>query len=695
MREKRSGLRSDLQITRQLTRGEPVYVVYDPVSFQAHRLSLYDYRVVSRIREKHSLQDAFSACVADDLLDNDQEAEFYRFVQNIETLGLLTTSNQNAKGLYQRFIQRRKAERKSQALSFLFVTLPLTNPDKFLDRSVRRFEFLFTRTAFIVWLVALVAAIGIVLAKWQAFVEPLNSVLATKNLLFMSLTFVGLKIWHELGHGYACKHFGGRVPEMGCKLIVGMPLAYMDATSAWSFPRRLHRILVMLGGMYFESLIAIPAVFLWAYYPESFFGSCAFQLIFMAGVATLFFNANPLMKFDGYFILSDLLEIPNLRSKATREVNHLLQRFVLGMQVPLTAGLRNRITLLTYGVSSTIYSISLMLSIAALIAVRFQTLGLILAGFQIGTMVWSRVKKLFEFLLKSKSTEAVRPRARMVAWGLGLGIPALLVCFPVPASLRVEGIVSAEKSSIVRAATSGVVSTIYGRVGDTVPANAPLAQLENIETIATERSEAIAASSARRSAYLVSRLDLREGLKQHLQANHSETRANLAAQESHKLVVRAPHDGRITELLKDYQRGVYVNMGDPIATVVSGQTIVRAYLNEEQLQYAKLRLGETVDVRLADQSRDCSGILLSVAPAKTDKFEDLAVTTAGEGSITVDPVTGATQTPTFLVRVALDCGSSESLQEQRAFLLMGRRYESAGSWIYRRTLRFVNSIFAG
>lgn len=695
VRDKRTGLRSDLQITRQLTKGEPIYVVYDPVSFQAHRLSLSDYRVVSCIRDSRSLQEAFELTIGKGLLDSTQEEEFFRFAQSLETLGLLTTSNQNAEALYKKFAQRRVAERKSKAMAFLFLTLPLTNPDKFLDRTIRRFSFLFTKTAFVIWCFALFAAIAVVLAKWNAFVAPLNSILATKNLFFMSIAFVALKVWHELGHGYACKQFGGRVPEMGCKLIVGMPLAYMDATSAWSFPRRLHRILVMVGGMYFESLVAIPAAFVWAYYPDSFIGSCAYQLVFMAGVATLFFNANPLMKYDGYFILSDLLGIPNLRVKATREVNALLQRRVLGMKSPFTPNIKDRVTLLLYGVAATIYSTSLIISISALIAIRFHGIGLLLAAFQIGSMLFNSGKKLFNFLLHSDATAPVRPRARIVAGAIAVGVPLLLMLFPVPSRVRVEGVVSADLSSVVRATTAGVITSISAQVGTEVLEGTPLAQLENIETETVRLTEEIAASSALRSAIFVSREDPVEGVKLRLKAKQQERQAELARQEAGKLTIRAPHEGKIAFVIPEYSTGAFVDIGEPIATVVSGQTIVRAYLTEEQVVAARVKAGEKVSVRFADQSASGPAEVISVAPAKTEEFEDLAVTTAGEGSIPVDPNTGKSQQPMFLLRVKVpEVNSDDALQDVRASLLIGRKYESLGSWLFRRTVKFTNSIFA-
>lgn len=161
----------------------------------------------------------------------------------------------------------------------------------------------------------------------------MNRLLATENLPFLWLSFVLLKVWHELGHGYACRIHGGAVPEMGLLLIAGTPAAYMDGAAAWSFPERWKRLVVMMGGMYFESILAIPAVFIWAFSSSPLLSSCDHQIVMMASLITLLFNANPLMKYDGYFIASELLGIQNLRARSDRFLKCLLKRTFLGLKV--------------------------------------------------------------------------------------------------------------------------------------------------------------------------------------------------------------------------------------------------------------------------------------------------------------------------------------------------------------------------
>jgi putative peptide zinc metalloprotease protein len=694
-REMRTGLRSDLQITRQWTKGEPFYVIYDPVSFQSHRLSLTDYRVAACLDEARTLDQAFQATVADKHLSHEDEADFFQFISRLESLGLLTISSRDGKALFNRFKHKTSDAAKARLLGFLFVTIPLSNPDKFLDRTVARFRFLFCTKALLVWSVLGAFAVALIVNKWSEFVKPLNGLLAVKNLLFMSLAFVALKVWHELGHGYACKHFGGRVPEMGCKLMAGMPLAYVDASSAWSFPKRAHRIVVMLGGMYFESLVAIPAAFIWASSPDSFIGACAYQLIFMAGVATVFFNANPLMKYDGYFVLSDMLGIPNLRARSQRETMNTLKHYALGLELDSRAVNRTeRVSLLSYGVLSNLYAMALMVSIPLMLASRFQVLGLVIGAIQISTTLLIVPKKLHDYLFHSSETQPVRSRARCVGYGLTFGVPLVLL-FPIPTGVRIDGVVSAEQSTVVRAKTPGIVLSIDSVPRTEVVVNQPLMSIENLDAQVAAQAETTLANAALRSAHFVSRLDVAEGAKRQAVATERQLTARSAQASAEELTIRAPHNGRLTAVLPQRAVGSYVVTGDPVARLVSGKTIVRAWLDEGQLNSANLKVGSTVNVRLADRaSHNYCGTILSVAPANAAEFEDLSLTTSGEGDILIDPLTGVTAKSLFQIQVAVSSLNSENVhQEARAFLLVGRNYESIGHWLIRHIHKFVTSIF--
>ena len=285
-REVRVTLRSDLHVSRQVYKGDPVYVVHDPVSFKSHRLSVFQYGVLAALHADRTLGENFQALLLKGEFDSSEETLFFDLMSSFARLGLIVMPGSSGAKLFEQHGKIKAMRRRGKALGLLFIQIPLVNPDRFLTRTVGRVSWLFTRTFFVVWLLGMAAAGMVVLSRWDDLLEPLNGILATKNLMFLWLAFVLLKIWHELGHGYACKVFGGFVPEMGTILIAGTPAAFVDASSAWSFPERYKRLVVMCGGMFFESLVFIPCVFVWAFSSSPFLQSCAYQLVVMASVVT-------------------------------------------------------------------------------------------------------------------------------------------------------------------------------------------------------------------------------------------------------------------------------------------------------------------------------------------------------------------------------------------------------------------------
>jgi putative peptide zinc metalloprotease protein len=697
LRETSTSLRPDLQVTRATNRGEAVYVVFDPISFQSHRLTLDDYAVVARITSDRTLAECFETCVRDGLLGRDSEGQFFGFVKQLGSLGLLTMESHTPKELYDRRVRAENAARKSQILGFLFLTIPLSNPDKFLDRTIGRFRILFSTPVVIAWLIAMVVAISIIVARWDLFWQPLNGLLAAKNLVFIWFAFVGLKIWHELGHGYACKLFGGRVPEMGCKLIVGMPLAYVDASSAWSFPRRRDRMIVMLGGMYFEMLLTVPATIIWAYWPHTMIGSFAHQIVFMAGIATLLFNINPLMKFDGYFILSDALGIPNLRARALHEVKRQLKTHMLGIPAlrSTASSRRERTVLITYGIAATLYGWMLMISIAGLIATRLLLVGIVLAGFQLGSSIYRGVVDLYRYLWHDEEAAAVRGRAKFVGCVLAIGVPGLVAFCPVPSSQYVLGLVTASKLTHVRVATPGFVESIIHPVPDSVATGQTLVKLRNVD-VETELSSARLGELAARQAMHMMRQSAPADEARQLQiAIASVANRVVVEQTREELTLTAPHDGRLASILPRQRVGAFLQTGDVIASIAKGGTQVRAWLNEEQLATSRLDVGKKVGIRIVDdRTRSYEGTIVSVAPANKAIFEDFSLTTLGEGKIPYDPISGQTLEQVFQLLIDLpELDSHETLQGLSVSVRLDRRYESLGHWAIRHTTKFINALF--
>ena len=218
--------------------------------------------------------------------------------------------------LFERYKKRRQREIGFQFLNIMFMRFPLLDPDRFLVRTLPVVRKLISPFGAVLWLLVVGFGLNIVVDNFSALRVQGQGMLATNNLFLLYLGLIVVKTFHEFGHAYFCRRFGGEVHVMGVMLMIFTPMPYVDATSSWSFRERWKRVLVGAAGMIVEIFIAAIAAFFWAQTGPGILHSLAYNIMFVASVSTVIFNVNPLMRFDGYYILSDLLEIPNLNQRA-------------------------------------------------------------------------------------------------------------------------------------------------------------------------------------------------------------------------------------------------------------------------------------------------------------------------------------------------------------------------------------------
>lgn len=672
-----------------------MYVVHDPVSFRTHRLSVFQYRTLASIDPNLTIGQNFDLAVQKGEFEADEETLFHELLTSFSRLSLVVLPITTGAKLFEQHEKMKQLKRRGKLLGALFLQIPLVRPDEFLSRTVNRISWVFTKQFLAVWFLGMLAAGFIVISRIDDLVKPLNGILATNNLPFLWLAFVGLKVWHELGHGYACKVFGGYVPEMGTILIAGTPAAYVDATAAWSFPEKYKRLVVMCGGMFFESLVFIPGVFVWAFASSPMLSSCAYQLVVMASLVTVLFNANPLMKFDGYFILCELIGIQNLRPRADAQIKRMLSRATLGLKRPAEeATLSTKFWLVAYGISATIYKFSLVISIAVMIAMKFPLVGLVLAAFHIVTTVGSGAIKMTRFLLQSKETEPVRGRARIVAAVVLIGLPLASLLIPVPFGVVTLGVVGAEREHYLNVDSPGEFDTALVAAGDELTAQSPVAVLQN-ERLREELTLAVARLENSEIRWQVLHdVDMTAAQQEKAAIEELRKEVDELQRRVDRLTMTCPEPGKVVRLLESSERGRFLTPGTLLAVVVDGKPVMRTWLNEDQMGSIQKDVGTTVGIRIPGRSMTTySGEIISIEPAAEKVFDTIALTYIAGGEILVNPSTGQPMEPIFQVDIA----PSEdvlSLTEHgaRVNVKLPRRYESIASWAYRKCMRFVHKV---
>ncbi|MGB2824989.1 MAG: peptidase M50, partial [Phycisphaerae bacterium] len=434
----RPRLRATVRTHRQHFRGGTWHVVQDPTNNSFFRLHPAAYRFVAMLDGRRTVSSAWRVCIerlGDEAVTQNEA---------IQVLGQLYAANllqadlpPDAEGLFQRYRKRRGREVVGHITSFLFIRIPLLDPDRLLNALVGVVGAAFTPAGFVVWLAVVAAGAFLAFGSWRELTGQtealLNAGYLARNLPLMYGAFVLAKVLHELGHGFACKKFGrrerggGEVHAMGVMFLVFLPMPYVDASSAWMLRSKLRRIIVSAAGMMTELALAAVAAVVWVWTADAAepwqrgLHAAAFGLMFIAGVATLVFNANFLLRFDGYYILSDLLEIPNLSSRSRQYIAQVVKRLAWGARQVLnpaqSAG--EAAWLAAYGVAATAFRIYICVKILLMLTERFFFVGVLLAAAAAVMWVLVPLGKFVHYLLASPELARVRGRA--------LAVTALLV----------------------------------------------------------------------------------------------------------------------------------------------------------------------------------------------------------------------------------------------------------------------------
>lgn len=695
LRQTRVDLRRDLEISRHLFRGEPSYVMRDPVTGQSHCFSFADYRVLVSLDPDQSLGQIFEKLVRrGDLLDT-QEDRFYEFILFLHRANFLNLPLTDGRSLYRRFVARRSAKQRARVFSFVYLDIPFWNPDAFLGRTLRFVKPLFSRWFFFAWLLLVVGAICTGFARRHELLDPLSGLLAAQNLLLMWFTLAGLKLIHELGHAYACKHYGLHVPTLGVYLVAGVPCAYVDASASWSLSDRGKRIVISLAGMYFEMIVSATAMFVWAMTPPGLLNAMAFNIIFLASAATVVFNINPLMRYDGYFVLCDLCEIANLGQRSNEYVAASLKRWLLG--IPRREPIRDRrlrLILLSYGLLAPGYRIFVLIAIATVLASRFFLVGLILGIVYLGYLLARVLKQMTDYLWRAEETAPVRRRAVALSVVAIAGAPCLAAAIPVRLAIQTPGVVFAGRETVVRAETPGFVVAVSAHSGQDITIGDPLVQFSN-DTVAEQLAEAqarLTAAAVRRDAYRFS--EPATAMEEQQRAAAYQQEVQRRTQQVAALDVRAPAGGRLVTCLRPTEVGCYIPSGGEIATIVSGIAEIRALLREDDVFAVRPRVGQVVECRVASEAgRTLAGVIERVSAAGDRRIQLPALTHAAGGDIAVSPESGEATQPYFLLVVRLADGDSPGLHHgMTATICLPARRESIAIHLYRRLARFVDTI---
>ncbi|MCP5527049.1 MAG: biotin/lipoyl-binding protein [Verrucomicrobiales bacterium] len=597
----RLGLRPSVQVQRQSYRGERWIVLRNPFSNQFFRLRPAAYEFVARLSPRRTVEEVWKECLErfpDDAPG--QEAVIQLLSQLYHANLLQYEAATDAAQLFKRYEKTRQREVRARLLNIMFARIPLLDPDRFLVRTLPVMKWFIGGAGAVLWLAVVGGALKVVADNFTALRNQAEGVLDPNNLLLLYAGLVISKTLHEFGHAFFCRKFGGEVHTMGILFMIFTPIPYVDATSAWSFRERWKRVLVGLAGVLVEVFVAGLATFVWVNTGQGALHSVAFNMMIVASVSTVVFNLNPLLRFDGYYILSDLVGIPNLSQKALRQLRYWAERFLYGLKQtePPAGARREAFWLGVFGVTSSVYRVFVFGGILLLVADRFLLIGILMAA--VCAVAWVAVPmvRLVIYLASSPQLERQRPRAVAVTAGLAAGLLLFLQFVPLPCHFRAPGIVRGRQWTELHNQTAGRVGRLAAEPGGLVHAGQPLLTLENRELelqLAAARAELTEVDVRLRNALQAAIPNLKP--LQALRESKAEKIVQLEA-DREALTVRAGQDGiwvapRANELVgrwivRGAELGILVDSADfEFQAVVSQEDGDRLFASA--LQGAELR----------------------------------------------------------------------------------------------------------
>jgi putative peptide zinc metalloprotease protein len=506
--------RGDLVATRQSYQGQTWWVVKDPISLAYFRFRPEEYALLDMLDGQASLETLKARFEERFPPRRITLEELARFVATLHRSGLVIGDRP---GQGPQLFERRRQRIWRQWMAWLANIMSMRfrgiDPDRLLDRLDPWFGWLFSIPALVAVTVLATSAVLLVLVNFEVFRSKLpefHQFFATGNWLWLAVALGVTKVLHEFGHGLSCKHFGGECHEMGMMLLVFTPCLYCDVSDSWMLPSKWQRAAIGAAGMYVELIIASLATFLWWNTHPGIFNQLCLDVMFVSSVSTLMFNANPLMRYDGYYILSDLLEIPNLRQKATTILGRLASSWCLGIEQPEDPFLptRNRGLFALYAVASSLYGWMVTASIFLFVwsvfkPYRLEVLGQVLAMGALWGLVVRPLQNVVKFLNVPGRREEVKVRHLVGTAVAAAAVVGAVALIPLPQRVWCPAELRPRGEDTVYVSVPGRLESVAVAAGAQVTEGDELGRLSSLDLeLAIAELEGRAAQSRARLASL-------------------------------------------------------------------------------------------------------------------------------------------------------------------------------------------------
>ncbi len=646
----RPRLRPTAQISRQYYRGERWYVVRDPAGNQFHRLSDPAYRFVGLLDGSRTVGEAWDLVGGQLADDAPTQPEVLQILSQLFSANLIETDvTPDSAVVLKRQKMHFKKKMQQRMMNLLFPRLPLWDPDVFTKSWMPVIRVLISWLGVVIWLAVVGLAVFALAPHWEALFGQTANLFQNINpsdAWLLWVTFIVIKFIHEMGHAFSCRRFGGEVHEVGIMLLVLVPTPYVDASSAWAFQNKWKRIFVGAGGMIFELFVAAICAFIWVNTGPGLINQLAYNTMLIASVSTILFNANPLLRYDGYYILSDYWEIPNLQRKSSEYTLGLIKRhiFRVKQQHPLPP-VTQRVQLFVYAIASSLYRIFISLAIAYMLFYtlpqELKIVGLLMGGGALIMFLCVPLFKSLKYLLTDPELHRKRARAWAFSGAVAAAVVMLIGVIHFPVNIRAEGVIEAGERAKIFVETPGFVQDILIKDGDLVEPGQVLMVLINRQEVAM--------LAKHDNELAITQLQIKEAAANGdpSYSTYQERAARLTTirqqqlERIEKLEIRSPIRGRVVAPEMTHYMGAFLAPSQEVAQIAdSGQLEAfvaiaqsdRQRLNAAQDYTAELRVDGAIGDMVPVQNEN-----ITISQAATHEVRAAAMTHGAGGQGTPDP----------------------------------------------------------
>lgn len=652
-------LREAVEVFPRRLRGRTWVFLHDQMTQKFVRLTPEAWLIIKKMDGKTRLETLWEeSCIDQQTLYEEQR--FYKdeepqIIGQHDLVNLLsqlyshdmlqTQLSADAGEIVKRYKKQKFQNLKQSYFNPVSIKIPLFYPDAWFEYQAPLARRLYTWLFFFIWLVVVAPAVFLAGANWPMLTSNLSDrVLSGSNLFVLWCTYPIVKAIHEWAHGMAVKAWGGVVREVGLMLIIFMPVPYVDATYAYRFTSKWTRALVAATGVMAELFLGAIAVYVWVNTEPGLVRAFAFNVIFIAGVSSLLVNGNPLMKYDGYYTLSNIIEIPNLAQRAKNYWVYLSDRYFFGVRTakPPSGYELEKAWLFVYGFLAPIYRTLIVFSIIWFIAQKYFVVGVIMALVSVWMSFIVPIYKGLKHVFRGNSLMKKRVQAKRRFYLASFLVLAVLFFMPAPFYSMQQGIVWIPEKNIVRSVATGEIETVIVQANEPVVTGQPLLRVSNSELEQKYLNIRQQIESIDLSMRNASTQDIAKYYDLSAQRKSLVSEQQLVQKDVEQLTITSSNDGMWFPLSVNEIKGLYVKKGDVIGHVIPEQGyIIKVVINQGDMSLINQRLNGVKIKTVTNLNNSFAAKIIRKTPKASFELPSAAFGIESGGDIVIDVSDGS------------------------------------------------------